>query len=175
MPFRIGLGQDSHRFVKEGDAKKLVLGGIVVEGERGLEANSDGDVILHALCNALSQAVGKKSLGSYADKLCLEKGVKDSAEYLKVAKGFVDEAGYEIVNIGIMIEGRKPKIEPIADKMKTKIGEILGIDEGRIGITATTGEYLTSFGKGEGIQVFAVTILVHKHVHSELKKHLKKD
>ena len=80
--FRIGFGQDSHRFSLD-KGKKLVLGGCIVPNEIGLEANSDGDLILHTLFNAISSAIGGKSLGFYADAM-LENGVTDSREYLKV-------------------------------------------------------------------------------------------
>lgn len=132
---------------------------MTIPGERGLRANSDGDVVLHALCNAISQAVGGRSIGVYADPLCLEKGIKDSAEYLKVILKMMAEKGYCVNNIGIMIECARPKIEPYAEVMKKRIASLLGVVEEAVGITATSGERLTSFGKGEGIQVFAVASL----------------
>lgn len=157
---RVGIGQDSHAFVKRG-SKKLVLGGVEIKNEKGLEANSDGDVILHSLFNALSQAVGEKSLGYYADPL-LKKGIKDSKEFLKVAKKLVEKKGYKVNNVGVMFEGRKPRIDNYIDKMKKVIAKILEIKEEQIGITATSGENLTSFGKGQGIQVFSIVSLIKK-------------
>ena len=157
---RVGIGQDSHAFVKKGN-KKLVLGGTEIPNEKGLEANSDGDVILHSLFNALSQAVGEKSLGYYTDPL-LKKGIKDSKEFLKVAKKLVGNKGYKVNNVGVMFEGKKPRIDNYVDEMKKVIGKILEIKEEQIGITATSGEDLTSFGKGQGIQVFSIVSLVKK-------------
>jgi len=155
---RVGIGQDSHRFIRKGK-KRLVLGGVIIPNENGLEGNSDGDVVLHAIFNALSQAVGKKSIGVYSDNICRE-GIKDSREYLKLALKMVKDSGYRINNIGVMIEAKKPRIEPYVDDMKKSIADILMITQDMIGITATSGEGLTAFGKGIGIQVFAITTVV---------------
>ncbi len=155
---RVGLGQDSHAFEPEGTTKPLILGGVLFAGQPGLLANSDGDVVLHALFNALSQAVGGRSLGIYADPLC-QQGITDSRQYLPVALDMVRRAGYTVNNVGISIEARRPKIEPRALEMKKSIAELLGIAEDQVGITATSGEGLTAFGRGEGIQVFVIASL----------------
>jgi len=155
--FRIGLGQDSHRFGTE-ENKKLILGGVEILGEKGMEANSDGDVILHALCAAIEQSLGRTSFSVYADTLCAQ-GIIDSLEYLKVAMEHLAEDGYVINNIGISVEGAHPKILPIEDQIKNHLVEILDIEKSRIGINATTGEGLTVFGRGEGLQVFAIVSL----------------
>jgi len=160
MQIRVGIGQDSHPFVESGNKKPLTLGGITISEEMGLIGNSDGDVILHSLFNALSQAVGERSLGIYSDPLCLEKGITDSKEYLKIALKMIEERGYVINNIGIMIEAKVPKIEPHTKKMKECIAKLLKINEDQIGITATSGNGLTAFGKGEGIQVITIVSLI---------------
>ena len=156
---RVGFGHDSHPFEPEGTTKPLILGGVVFAGQPGLHANSDGDVVLHALFNALSQAIGKRSLGIYADPLC-QAGVTDSRAYLKVALDMLGEAGYTIGNVGISIEARRPRIEPMARAMKSSIASLLGVSADQVGITATSGEGLTSFGRGEGIQVFAIASVI---------------
>jgi 2-C-methyl-D-erythritol 2,4-cyclodiphosphate synthase len=158
--FKIGLGQDSHRFSADVN-KKLILGGVEVAGEQGLEANSDGDVILHALCAAIEQALGRVNFSVYADEMC-KIGVTDSAEYLKMALGHMREDGYIINNLGISIEAKHPKILPIEDKIKDKLANLLKIEKNTIGINATTGEELTAFGKGEGIQVLVIISLLKK-------------
>ena len=155
---RVGIGQDSHRFIRK-SKKRLALGGVIIHDEKGLEGNSDGDVVLHAIFNALSQAVGKRSIGFYSDKMCRE-GIKDSREYLKLALKMVKEGGYRINNVGMMIEAKKPKIEPYVDDMKKSIAEILMITQDMVGITATSGEGLTAFGRGMGIQAFAIATVV---------------
>ena len=151
---RVGLGLDSHKF--DDEPRPLILGGIEIPDEPGLKANSDGDVILHALFNALSQAIGGKSIGCYADKMCLEHEIKDSKEYLKIILKKLEEKNYKINNIGIMIEAKKPNMEPHHDNIKESLSNLLKIDQGQIGLTFTSGEDLTDFGKGLGIQCYAI-------------------
>ncbi len=158
--FRIGIGQDSHMFEDPGHNKKscLTLAGIKIKNEPKLEANSDGDVVLHAIFNAISQALGKMSLGFYADEQC-EKGVTDSKKYLEIILKKMEKEGFGINTVGLMIECRTPKIDPLTGKMKKSLSEILDIPTRRIGITATGGENLTAFGAGLGIQCFAIVSL----------------
>ncbi|MBU1178454.1 2-C-methyl-D-erythritol 4-phosphate cytidylyltransferase [Patescibacteria group bacterium] len=154
---KIGLGQDSHRFAGK---KPLILGGVKIDYLRGFTASSDGDVVLHALCNALSSAVGKGSISTYADEMCLKKGIKDSQEYVKVAQGFVRKAGYQVGNVSIAIEGKEPKLEKHFPQIKKVIASLLGVRARDVGITVTSGEGLTAFGQGKGIQVFVVVSLL---------------
>ena len=156
--FRVGFGQDSHRF-SDDSAKKLVLGGVAVSGERGLEGNSDADVIIHSICRAFEQAIGGESFSIYADKMNAE-GISDSREYLKVSAANVERNGYRIGNLGISLECKTPKIVPLADKIKSELAAILKIEKGQIGVSATSGEELTAFGRGEGIQCFAIVSLI---------------
>jgi len=152
---RVGLGLDSHRFETEKE-KPLILGGIEIPNEPGLKANSDGDVILHALFNALSQAIGGRSLGCYADKMCLQDGITDSKEYLKVILKKLEEKNQKINNIGIMMELKKPHLGEYHDKIKESIADLLNIKTEQIGLIFTSGEDLTDFGKGLGIQCYVI-------------------
>ena len=155
---RVGFGTDSHSFEKA-RKKPLVLGGVALGDSGGLSANSDGDVILHALFNALSQACGGHSLGHYADPLC-ERGVVDSREYLKVALEMVKRIGCAVCNVGIMVEAKRPYVTiEQCERMKRSIAESLQIAETDVGITFTSGEGLTAFGKGEGVLAQAVVSL----------------
>lgn len=158
--FLTGLGQDSHRFVDEGEEKPLLLGGALIPGHIGLKGNSDADVILHAIFNAISQALGERSLGHYSDPLC-ERGITDSKEYVKVILKIMDNHGFKISNIGIMLECKTPKIEQYSQLIKESLSKILKLDLHLIGLTATSGEGLTDFGKGLGIQSL-VTVLLDK-------------
>ncbi|MBI2655261.1 2-C-methyl-D-erythritol 4-phosphate cytidylyltransferase [Candidatus Woesearchaeota archaeon] len=155
--FRIGFGQDSHQF-SGNKSKKLVLGGYIIPNEKGLEADSDGDVILHALFNALSSAIGGRSLDYYAGPMC-RRGITDSKEYLKIILRKLDEKSFRIGNISVSIEAARPKLEQHTDKIKNSLSGLLGLEEEKIGITYTSGDKLTSFGKGEGMQCFAVVII----------------
>jgi 2-C-methyl-D-erythritol 4-phosphate cytidylyltransferase / 2-C-methyl-D-erythritol 2,4-cyclodiphosphate synthase len=151
--FRIGIGQDSHMF--DDTEKGLALGGLLLPNEQKLKANSDGDVVLHAIFNAISQANGDNSLGFYADPLC-EEGIKDSKKYIELILKKIKKDKFKINSVGIMIECGDPKIDPIAPKIKKSLAKILGVDTRRIGVTATSGEDLTAFGSGLGIQCFAI-------------------
>jgi len=156
--FRVGLGQDSHRFSADA-GRALVLGGVVVPGGRGLDGNSDADVVLHALCRALEQAIGTDGFSRYADAMSRD-GINDSREYVKVALANVHRAGYDVGNVGLTIEARTPKIEPLREAIKDSVAALLRIAPGAVGINASTGEDLTAFGRGEGIQAFAIVSLV---------------
>ncbi len=155
--FRTGIGQDSHMF--EEKKKGLVLAGLKFPDELKLEANSDGDVILHAIFNALSQSIGEMSLGFYADDVCA-KGVKDSKKYVEIILKKVKKQGFKVNTLGLMIEGSHPKIDPLVSKMKKSLAEILDLNTRRIGITATSGERCTVFGDGLGVQCFAIASIV---------------
>ncbi|MFA5842735.1 MAG: 2-C-methyl-D-erythritol 2,4-cyclodiphosphate synthase [Candidatus Gracilibacteria bacterium] len=155
---RTGIGQDSHRFSLT--KKGLTLGGVFLKKEPKMIANSDGDVMIHALCNALLQALGEGySLGKIADPMCLKKGVKNSRKYLDKILKKMNEKGFKIHHVGFQLEGKRPKIDLLTPRLKKSMATILGLTEGQIGITATSGEDLTPFGRGEGLQCFAVVTL----------------
>ncbi len=151
--FKVGFGQDSHKFSND-KSRKLVLGGFIFEDEIGLEANSDGDVILHALFNAISSAIGEKSLGAYSDSMCIKEGITNSKEYLRIILEKMKEKNLEINNVSVGLEAGKPKLEKHLDKVKDSLSNILDLGKEKIGITVTSGEGLTEFGKGHGIQCF---------------------
>lgn len=144
------IGQDSHRVSLSKD-KPLILGGVEFDSGFSLEANSDGDVVLHAITNAVSGATGVNILGKPADEMC-KKGIKDSAMYLAEALKYMDN-NTQIVHVSISIEGARPKFAPKITEMRKKIAELLNLNLMCVGITATTGEGLTEFGKGNGIFV----------------------
>lgn len=149
---KVGIGQDSHRIDYDNKNKKLILAGIEFKENFSMLANSDGDVVLHAITNAISGVTCKNILGKTADEMCNKRGIKDSEEYLKEALKYLDEP---ISHISISIECKVPKISPKIEEMRKNIARILNINENCIGITATSGEELTEFGKGNGINVFA--------------------
>jgi len=153
MKIKTGIGQDSHRFEETQTGKKCVIGGIVFNNIPALAGNSDADVVLHAICNAISGVTGVNILGKVTDVMC-QSGITDSSEYVKEALKYLGD--FNISNISISIECLKPKISPRIDEMKIAIAELLKIDTLDIGITATTGEGLTDFGRGLGIQAFVI-------------------
>ena len=151
------VGQDSHRFTEE--EKPLYLGGVLFEGCRGLAANSDGDVVLHAITNAVSGLTGVNILGEAADALC-RNGITDSAVYLREALNVLEQKNMRLRHISLSLECKAPKISPKTEEMRLRIAGLCGISPERIGITATSGEGLTEFGRGEGIAVICVVIPV---------------
>ena len=155
MKFKTGLGQDSHAF--ENNHKALLLAGVDCKHTQGLRANSDGDVVLHALTNAVSSITGVNILGEKADNLC-QQGITDSREYLKLA--LQDLNAWQVQHIAISIECLTPKISPFMADMKKNIAQLFDISTDDIGITATTGEGLSAFGKGEGIQVLCIMSVI---------------
>ena len=117
-----------------------------------MTGNSDADVVLHSITNAVSGITCKNILGKVADEMC-QNGIIDSEEYLKEALKYLNE---KIVHLSISIECKKPKITPKIEEMRENIARILNISQNCIGITATTGEGLTEFGKGNGISAIAI-------------------
>jgi len=144
------IGQDSHRM---GTTGKMVLGGIEFPDYPALQANSDGDVVLHALTNAVSGISGKNVLGALADEMC-RSGITDSRAYL--AKALSDLNNTVVTHVSFTIECKQPHLSGRIDEMKASVAALLGISAGQVGITATSGEGLTDFGRGEGISVFCV-------------------
>jgi 2-C-methyl-D-erythritol 2,4-cyclodiphosphate synthase len=151
---KVGIGQDSHR-IKETREKPFVLGGVTFDESFCLEGNSDSDVILHAITNAISGVTGKPVLGPVADKLC-KAGDTDSATYLKVALDDLTAIHFKVSHVSLTIECLRPKIIPKLDAVRARVAELLGVQVIDVAITATTGEGLTDFGKGLGVQAFAV-------------------
>ena len=157
--YRVGLGQDSHQFEKN-KTKQLILGGVKISNKGGLQAQSDGDVILHSLCNALSSAVGGDSLSAWADRMFFDKEIKDSKIYVRYILEKIKKQKYRIENISISVEAKTPRLSSeIIKKIKNRIAELLKIKIGQIGITFTSGEEITPFGQGKGIQALTVVNL----------------
>ncbi|MDB5102337.1 MAG: 2-C-methyl-D-erythritol 2,4-cyclodiphosphate synthase [Fibrobacteres bacterium] len=153
--FKVGIGQDSHRIQEPSAGKGLVLGGVTFKEPYALEGNSDSDVILHAVTNAVSGITGKPILGPIADRMC-KAGFKDSAAYLQKALEDLDGIGYRLTHVSVTLECSRPKILPALPAITSRVAELLGLAPEDVGITATSGEGLTDFGKGLGIQAFAI-------------------
>lgn len=147
---KVAIGQDSHRIDYNNKEKKLILGGIEFQEDYSILGNSDSDVVLHAITNAISGITCKNILGKVTDEMC-RNGITNGEEYVKEALKYLKE---KIVHISMSIECQVPKISPKVEEMRSNIARILQIKEDCVGITATTGEGLTEFGKGNGISVF---------------------
>ena len=157
IPFpkvRVGIGQDSHRFLPEDSSKLCVLGGIIFEDVPGMSADSDGDVVFHAICNAISSVTGIPILGGIAIELCHKDGITDSSVYLEKALETLDKKVIE--HVALTIEGKRPKFQPSIEKMRANIAKAMKLEFSQVGITATSGDGLTDFGCGDGLQCFCI-------------------
>lgn len=151
---RTGIGQDSHRFLPADSSKLCVIAGCIFEGCPGFNANSDGDVVFHAICNAITSLTHVLILGGVADELCLRDGITDSEIYLRKAVETLE--GQEITYVAISVEGKKPSFKSHLKQMRENIARVMDLKVHQVGLTATTGEGLTDFGCGDGVQAFAV-------------------
>ena len=154
MIIRTGLGQDSHRFMSEDSSKPCVIAGIIFDDVPGFLANSDGDVVFHALCNAISSLTGELILGGLADDLCQKDGITDSEVYLKEAVKTL--GSQQVSHVAISLEGNKPRFKEHLLEMRQNIARVMELEVSQVGITATSGEGLTDFGCGDGVQAFAI-------------------
>ncbi|MBM3282570.1 MAG: 2-C-methyl-D-erythritol 2,4-cyclodiphosphate synthase [Candidatus Diapherotrites archaeon] len=157
--FRIGLGVDSHAFEKNPSARKLMLGGVHFTGERALEGDSDADVILHALFNAIHSALGDRGLGFYFSKKDMAGELADSKNMLARAIQTLEKSPYHIANVSITLECLTPRIEPKNGDIRKRVAGLLNIDVSCVGLTAGTGDHLTAFANGEGIYCQVMVLL----------------
>lgn len=157
MKVKTGVGLDSHRFVEGDSDRPLVMGGLVFDDAPSLSGNSDADVILHAVTDAISGVTGRTVIGAVADAMCKD-GVTDSKEYLKVA--LEDLGDWQISHLSIALECLRPKIDPKVSALRESLAQLLSIDVADVCITATTGEGLNDCGRGLGIHATAVITVV---------------
>ena len=156
MEFRIGQGYDVHRLA---EGETLWLGGILIPHSKGTVAHSDGDVVIHAICDAILGAAKLRDIGThFPDNAAAFKNI-DSKILLKKSYELVQKKGYEIVNIDCTISAQQPKLKPFIPAMERAMALVLEIDEDAISVKATTTERLGFIGKGEGVAAF-VTVLV---------------
>ena len=153
---RIGLGVDAHAF-KEG--LRLVLGGVAIDFPSGLAGHSDGDVIAHALTDAVLGAAGLGDIGSLFPADDKRWHGADSLHLLRDAYAQVREAGYGLVNADCILIGEEPRIAPYREEMRHRLAGALGVEPERVNVRATTTDRLGFTGKGEGLAAQAVALL----------------
>jgi len=154
---RIGHGYDAHRFEQ---GKSLVLGGVKIDHEYGLLAHSDGDVALHAVCDALLGAIGKGDIGQHFPDTSNEFKNIDSRILLRDVFKLVQQAGYALGNLDITIIAQAPKLATFLAAMSTNIANDLSSQADRVNVKATTTEGMGFAGRKEGIEVHAVVLLL---------------
>lgn len=156
MSFRVGNGFDVHKFI---DNTRLVLGGVTIPFEKGLEAHSDGDVVIHALCDAILGALGLGDIGQhFPDNDAKYKGI-DSRKLLQHVVILMQQRGYVIGNVDVTVIAQAPKISPHVAAMRASLAAELHATIDQVSVKATTTERLGFTGRGEGIAVMATALL----------------
>jgi len=153
---RIGHGIDVHRF---GDGDAIVLGGVRIAHSQGLVAHSDGDVVLHALADALLGALALGDIGQHFPDTDAQYANADSRILLRHVMTLVSQAGYQVANVDITVLAQQPRLAPHIDAMRSCIASDLNATAGQVSVKATTTEKLGFVGRGEGIEAHAVVLL----------------
>ncbi len=156
-PIKIGQGYDVHAFTA---GEGIVLGGVSIPFNKSLLAHSDGDVLIHALCDALLGALGRGDIGRLFADDREENRNRDSREFLREIKKLLDQDRYRLGNADITVVAQAPKLAPHSDAMTVILAEDLHCEVGQINIKATTTEKLGFIGREQGIAVHAVVLLV---------------
>ena len=160
MTLRVGLGYDYHRLV---EGRKLILGGVEIPFSKGLAGHSDGDVLTHAVCDALLGAAGLGDIGQFFPDT--DPKWKDASSLALLARVVeaVGEQGLAVVQVDTVIIAQQPKLAPHFPRMREKLAEVLGVEPAQIGVKAKTTEGLEAIGRGEAMAAQAVALLESTH------------
>lgn len=156
MDFRVGNGYDVHQLAA---GLPLVLGGVKIPHTKGCVAHSDGDVLIHALCDALLGALALGDIGQHFPDTADEYAGIDSKILLTRVAAMIRSAGWDIVNVDNTLLAQKPKIEPFVPQMRQTLAEVLGLPVEAVSVKATTTEHLGFVGREEGIAAYATCLL----------------
>jgi 2-C-methyl-D-erythritol 2,4-cyclodiphosphate synthase len=154
--YRVGSGVDAHAFE---DGVPLVLGGVRIDHPRGLAGHSDGDVLAHALTDAVLGAAGLEDIGALFPSGDAAFEGADSIELLQEAWRRVRETGWELANADVVLIGEEPRLAPHRDAMRSRLAGALGVEAERVAVRATTTDRLGFTGRGEGLAAQAVALL----------------
>jgi 2-C-methyl-D-erythritol 2,4-cyclodiphosphate synthase len=153
---RVGIGHDTHRLA---EGLPLLLGGVRVDHTRGLVGHSDADVVLHAVTDALLGAAGMGDIGdAYPDTDPAYKD-RESSFFLRETLGRLNQAGWHVVNVDVIIFAQEPKLGPIKDNIRKNLAGLLGLDTGGVNVKAKTGETVGAIGRAEAISCQAVVLI----------------
>ena len=157
MNLRIGQGFDVHAF---GDGDHVMLGGVRVPHDRGVVAHSDGDVVIHALCDAMLGALALGDIGVHFPPSEPTWRGADSLRFLRHCDGLLRERGWRVGNADVTVVCERPKVGPHAPAMRALLADVLQVDVDAVSVKATTSERMGFTGRGEGIAAMAVCLLV---------------
>lgn len=161
LPFRVGIGYDSHRLV---EGRPLILAGVRVPFDKGLQGHSDADVLLHAITDAICGAAGLPDIGRLFPDTDAKYKDANSGLLLRGAVEKMRDAGWEIVNLDAILIAQRPKIAPFVPEMKHNVATLLGINEACVNLRGKTAENLDDVGAGLGMQAHAVALLSRTEV-----------
>lgn len=153
---RIGIGYDIHPLVP---GRRLVLGGVAIDFEKGLEGHSDADVLIHSICDALLGAAGQGDIGQHFPSSNDAFKNAASSSFLRSVVALVRQGGKEIVNIDSVIVAQQPNLLPYFEQMKRTLADIAGIPEENVNVKGKRPEGVGSLGKGEAIAAYSVALL----------------
>ena len=154
--YRVGSGVDAHALE---DGVPLMLGGVAIDNPRGLAGHSDGDVLAHALTDAILGAAGMEDIGALFPSGEETHAGADSIELLRQAWARISAAGWELVNADVVLIGEEPRLAPHRDAMRGRLAGALGVEPERVAVRATTTDGLGFTGRGEGLAAQAVALL----------------
>ncbi len=150
---RTGIGFDAHRFAA---GRRLVLGGVLIEHELGLDGHSDADVLCHAVADALLGAVADGDIGVHFPDTDQRWKDADSIALLGLVVGRLQQHRARVLNVDVALMAEAPRIAPYREAMRGRLADTLGVDVGRVSVKATTLEGMGAIGRGEGIAALAV-------------------
>ncbi|MGD0228797.1 MAG: 2-C-methyl-D-erythritol 2,4-cyclodiphosphate synthase [Syntrophorhabdales bacterium] len=156
---RIGLGYDAHAFIED---RPLFLGGVRIAFDKGLLGHSDGDVLLHAISDAVLGAAGADDIGVHFPNTDKTTEGMESAKILGRCMELARTRGYELVNLDAVVVAEAPRIMPYREEIRTNIARIMAVDVSRISVKGKTTEGMGFTGKKEGIESFAVCLLMER-------------
>ena len=156
---RVGQGTDYHRLV---EGRRLVLGGVLIPFERGLEGHSDADALSHAVCDALLGAAALGDIGRHFPDNNPRHRDRPSLEFVREVRRMLGETGWQIVNVDATILAQRPRLAPFMERMRGNLAEAMGIAADAVSIKATTTEEMNAEGRGEGMSAHAVALISKK-------------
>ena len=158
LNLRVGEGHDTHRFIQ---GRPLILGGVTVEHDRGLDGHSDADVLLHAITDAILGAAGIGDIGEWFPNTDEKYAGADSTKLLKAAIAGMNDRGWFVGNLDCTVFAERPKLSAYKEAMQIRIAELINVDPGHVNVKAKSGEAVGPVGREEAIQASAV-VLIHK-------------
>jgi 2-C-methyl-D-erythritol 2,4-cyclodiphosphate synthase len=157
LPFRVGFGNDLHRLV---EGRKLILGGVQIPFSKGPFGHSDGDVLSHAICDALLGAAALGDIGTHFPDSAPGWRHASSLRFLQSVRKQLDRAGFHIVNLDATVGLEKPKLAPYIERIRRRVAKALGIHARQVSVKAKTGEGMGEIGSGEAVQAEAIALVI---------------